>query len=434
MLTLRQIAPKSLYGRTILIVVLPIFLMQTIVTWVFFDRHWEEVNARLAKGAAAELGHVTALYNDAAPAERAQVLTRASDELEIAAAFVPGAALPDRSRPARFDPFDRVLNRELDWHLDAPYWYDASGEGVVEVRVARGDGVLAYQIRRDRVLATNGPFFVLWLLLTTVLLGYVAVVFLRNQVRSITRLADAAEAFGRGREAPAFKPAGAREVRQAGHAFLAMRARLRRYVRQRTEMLAGVSHDLRTPLTRMKLNLALQPDSEDVAELRADVEEMERMVEDYLTFASDEDEAGVEAVDLAAMLGEVADGARRMGRDVELAVRAGFTVEARPVALRRAVGNLVGNALRHGQRVRVCAEVTDAEVRIHVDDDGPGIPAARREEAMRAFTRLDPARTDAEGTGLGLAIVRDFARRHGGRLTLSDSPWGGLRATIGLPC
>ena len=434
MLTLRQIAPKSLYGRTILIVVLPIFLMQTIVTWVFFDRHWEEVNARLAKGAAAELGHVTALYNDAAPAERAQVLTRASDELEIAAAFVPGAALPDRSRPARFDPFDRVLNRELDWHLDAPYWYDASGEGVVEVRVARGDGVLAYQIRRDRVLATNGPFFVLWLLLTTVLLGYVAVVFLRNQVRSITRLADAAEAFGRGREAPAFKPAGAREVRQAGHAFLAMRARLRRYVRQRTEMLAGVSHDLRTPLTRMKLNLALQPDSEDVAELRADVEEMERMVEDYLTFASDEDEAGVEAVDLAAMLGEVADGARRMGRDVELAVRAGFTVEARPVALRRAVGNLVGNALRHGQRVRVCAEVTDAEVRIHVDDDGPGIPAARREEAMRAFTRLDPARTDAEGTGLGLAIVRDFARRHGGRLTLSDSPLGGLRATIGLPC
>ena len=435
MLTLRQIAPRSLYGRTILIVVLPIFLMQSIVTWVFFDRHWEEVNARLAKGAAAELGLVTALYESAASdAERASVLARAEAELEISAGFVPGGALPARSRAARFDPFDRVLDRELDWHLDAPYWYDASGERVVEVQVAAEGGVLAFAVRRDRVLATNGPFFVLWLLVTTVLLGYVAVVFLRNQVRSITRLADAAEAFGRGREAPAFKPSGAREVRQAGHAFLAMRARLRRYVRQRTEMLAGVSHDLRTPLTRMKLNLALQPDSEDVRELRSDVEEMERMVEDYLTFASDEDEAGVGTVDLSELLAEVAAKARRLDREVELDVRAGFTVEARPVALRRALANLVGNALRHGQRVRITAEVSDAEVRIHVDDDGPGIPEDRREEAMRAFTRLDTARTGAEGTGLGLAIVRDFARRHGGGLGLSDSPLGGLRATITLPC
>ena len=187
MLTLRQIAPKSLYGRTILIVVLPIFLMQTIVTWVFFDRHWEEVNARLAKGVAADLGLVTALYAAADDADEQQAaLDRASRELEITVRFEPGATLPARNRPARFDPFDRVLNRELDWHLDDPYWYDASGERVVEIQVARPGGVLAYAIRRDRVLAPNGPFFVLWLLVTTVLLGYVAVVFLRNQVRSIS--------------------------------------------------------------------------------------------------------------------------------------------------------------------------------------------------------------------------------------------------------
>ncbi|MBB4659034.1 ATP-binding protein [Parvularcula dongshanensis] len=432
---LRTFAPKSLYGRTILIVVLPIFLMQVVVTIVFFDRHWEEVTSRLAKGTTGELALLTELWEEADDAdERAQIVLRAREQLELDMGFVRGEVLPPENNRAIFEPFDQRLNRELRRHLSHPYAYDAESEaGVITVGIQLPEGVLTYRVPRKRVLATDGHLFVLWLVGATVLLGYAALVFLRNQVRSITRLAEAAEAFGRGRDIPDFKPTGAREVRQAGTAFLAMRARIRRYVRQRTEMLAGVSHDLRTPLTRMKLNLEMLPDGEEARDLRTDVAEMERMLQDYLTFASGEAEAAFESVDLAALADEVCAAAARAGRIVTMWVPPHLTVEAKPTALRRALDNLVGNALRHARTVTITVEAAPEEVLIHVDDDGPGIPAERRAEAVRAFSRLEEARTGASGTGLGLAIVRDLARSHGGKLILSEAPIGGLRATISLP-
>ena len=432
---LRTFAPKSLYGRTILIVVLPIFLMQVVVTVVFFDRHWEEVTSRLAKGTTGELALLTELWEGADGAdERAQIALRAREQLELQMGFVRGEVLPAENNRAIFEPFDRRLNRELRRHLSHPYAYDAESEAdVVTIGVQLPEGVLTYRVPRKRVLATDGHLFVLWLVGATVLLGYAALVFLRTQVRSITRLADAAEAFGRCRDDPDFKPTGAREVRQAGRAFLSMRARIRRYVRQRTEMLAGVSHDLRTPLTRMKLNLELLPDCEEARDLRADVSEMERMLQDYLTFASGEAEAAFETVDVSGLANDVCAAAARAGRIVTMWVPPGLTVEAKPTALRRALDNLVGNALRHARTVSIGVEAAPEEVLIHVDDDGPGIPQARRAEAVRAFSRLDEARSGASGTGLGLAIVRDLARSHGGKLTLGDAPTGGLRATISLP-
>lgn len=435
--TLKSVTPKSLFGRTILIVVLPIFAMQVVVTIVFFDRHWEEVTSRLAKGTTGELAVLTELWGTA-DVPREEVALMARTQLEIDMGFAAGEVLPDENRRPLFEPFDRRLNRELRRHLDRPYAYDAETEAdVITVGVQLTDGVLTFRVPRKRLLATDGYLFVAWLVSATVLLGLIALVFLRNQVRSITRLAEAADAFGRGRDAPGFRPSGAREVRQAGQAFMAMRARIRRYVRQRTEMLAGVSHDLRTPLTRMKLNLALQPQTEDVAELSADVAEMERMVEDYLTFASGEGEAAFETVQVAEVVDAACAAQARGGREVTMAVPSGLTVEAKPTGLRRAIDNLVGNAVRHARQVRVVAEEAGEEVLIHVDDDGPGIPEGRRREAVQAFARLDPSRgapkEGAGGTGLGLAIVRDFARGHGGKLSLDDSPLGGLRATISLP-
>lgn len=429
--SLRSFAPKRLYARSLLIVVLPIFSMQVIVTTVFFDRHWEAVTARLSKGAAAELGLLTKLYIE----QGEEAFAYALDPLEISMRYMPEATLPERNRSSPFNPFDRVIRRELEWHLEADYWYDTNSDpGWVEIRVAHGDGALLYRLRRERVLVTNGHLFVLWLVITTCLLGYVAVVFLRNQTRSITRLADAADAFGRGQDAPEYKPSGAIEVRQAGHAFLAMRARIRRHLRQRTEMLAGVSHDLRTPLTRMKLNLALQPENDDTEAMRADVAEMERMLADYLSFASGQEEDGTESVDLSALVRSIALNAARGGRAVGLDVADEFPVQARPTALARALQNLTDNALRHARTVQIGAEASGETAFIHVDDDGDGIPEERRQEALRPFTRLDQARGKADGgTGLGLAIVRDFARAHGGRLILSNSPLGGLRATISLP-
>jgi two-component system osmolarity sensor histidine kinase EnvZ len=432
----KSFLPKSLYGRTILIVVLPIFLMQVVVTIVFFDRHWEEVTSRLSRSAAAEVAVLTGLWTGGlVPEEDVALMAR---ELELEMALAEDEVLPEENRRPFFEPFDSRLDRSLRRALGRPYAYDAESEAeVVTIGVQTDEGVLTFRVPRKRLLVTEGYLFVAWLVGATVLLGLMSLVFLRNQVRSITRLAAAAEAFGRGFDAPGFKPSGAREVRLAGQAFLAMRARIRRYVRQRTEMLAGVSHDLRTPLTRMKLNLALQPQTEDLAELAADVAEMERMVEDYLAFASGEGEAAIKTVGLNALIDEACAAQARGGREVTMIVPPGLTVEAKPLALRRAVDNLVGNAVRHARTVRVLAEEAGEEVLIHVEDDGPGIPEGQRAEAVKAFSRLDPSRGapkgEGSGTGLGLAIVRDVARAHGGRLTLGDSELGGLKATISLP-
>lgn len=433
---LRRLAPKSLYGRTILIVVLPIFLMQSVVTYIFFNRHWEEVTFSLAKSTASDLGMLTLLWmehpNDL---DRATLITNAKEELEVEMGFVPRGTIPVDDQRSIFNALNRTLDRELDWALDYPYWYNTTGfADEVETRVQLEDGYLVYRVARDRVVARNGHFFVLWMMGATLLLGYITLTFLRNQVRSITRLASAADAFGRGEDVRDFKPAGAREVRQAGHAFLAMRARIRRFLDQRTEMLAGVSHDLKTPLTRMKLNLALQPVTEDMADLKADIDEMERLLDDYLTFARGDAAATHEHINLHDLAETLAHSADRMGRVLTIDVPKGVYVTALKGNLLRAINNLIENGFKFGTQVTLCIRRDDEFVRIAVDDDGPGIPAAERDAAIKAFGRLDQARNlNIPGSGLGLAIVRDVARAHGGSLRLEEAPLGGLRAVIVLP-
>lgn len=432
---LKKYAPKSLFGRTLLIVILPIFMMQSIVTYVFFNRHWEEVTATLAKGTASDLGMLTLLWmEEPTPAARAQLINQAREELEIHMAFVPQGTIPTEDQRSIFNAFNRVFDRELDWSLDYPYWYNATGfDEEVETRVQLDDGYLIYRINRDRVVARNGHFFVIWLILATLLLGYVALVFLRNQVRSITRLAAAADAFGRGQDVGEFKPSGASEVRQAGHAFIAMRARIRRFLEQRTEMLAGVSHDLKTPLTRMRLNLALQPDTEDMKDLKADVEEMEHLLNDYLTFARGDAETVEEDISVLSLAEDVARTADRLHRQLEIDIPAHLTINGQRGSLLRAVTNLTENGFKFAEKVRLSAAEVEDHIDIVVDDDGPGIPPDQYDKALKAFTRLDDARSNATGSGLGLAIVRDVARAHGGRLHLDQSPMGGLRVIISLP-
>jgi two-component system osmolarity sensor histidine kinase EnvZ len=336
----------------------------------------------------------------------------------------------------------QVFVRELSANIKRPVWVDSETlEDLVDIRVQLDGAVMRVLIDRKRTVSTNTHINVVWIGGTAFLLLAVATVFLRNQVRPIERLADAAEAFGKGRDVPDFRPSGAAEVRRAAYAFIDMRERVSRAMQQRTEMLAGVSHDLRTPITRMKLQLALMPDGQDTRELTADVTEMERMVEEYLAFARGA--AGETAVelDLSRLLADVAANARRgedakgaEGKPVELRVEPDLLLQARPNALKRCVTNLVDNALRHGARVRLSAAEQAGMLEIAVEDDGPGIPPARREEAFRPFHRLDEGRNlGAGGVGLGLAIARDIARGHGGDLTLGDSALGGLKAVISLP-
>jgi two-component system, OmpR family, osmolarity sensor histidine kinase EnvZ len=434
---LRRYFPKSLYARVVLIVILPIFLMQAVVTVVFFNRHWDLVTANLSANVAGQVALVTRLYEEnPEAAERAKVEQWALDDLDLSVRFEAGGGIPQKDKLAPFNVYNSTLERRLGEALDKPYWFNTrSWPAFVEIRVQLDDGSLVFFAYRDRVFATTGPIFLFWLISTSILLGGIAIVFLRNQVRSILRLANAAEAFGRGRDAPDYRPTGATEVRKAGYAFIAMRERIKRQLEQRTTMLAGVSHDLRTPLTRIKLALAMEPDTPEVIALRNDVLEMERMVEAYLEFArseaSDEDP---DVFALGEMISEVESNTKRTGHTLQVDIPAGLVIAARRSALSRAVSNLVNNSLRHASKVWVNAERTERHIEIHVDDDGPGVDKNLYDEIFKPFTRLDEARNlNESGMGLGLTVVRDVARSHGGDVTLDKSDKGGLRATIRLP-
>ena len=344
--------------------------------------------------------------------------------------------MPQEDKLSLLPIYNETLDRELGQRIETDYWFNtASWPAYVEVRVQLDDGYLVFFPRRDRVYATTGPIFMMWLVGATLLIGWIAIVFLRNQVRSILRLAAAAEAFGRGRDAPGFRPTGATEVRRAGRAFIAMRERIKRHMKQRTAMLAGVSHDLRTPLTRMKLALAMQPDSTDTAALRADVEEMERMVEAYLDFAHDlQTDEELDDIDVAKLVHEIDSETERGGHDLTVAAEKGVKITARRDALKRAVTNLVGNGFKYADNVWLSARKSGVNVEFIVDDDGDGIDPDKYEDAFKPFVRLDEARgQNISGVGLGLSVVRDVARSHGGEIVLSKSPQGGLRATLRIP-
>jgi two-component system osmolarity sensor histidine kinase EnvZ len=434
--SLKRLTPTSLFGRSLLIIVLPVALMQIAVTYVFFDAHWQTVNSHLTEGLAGDVALILQTYEeDSSPASLKRLEDRAQANLDLSIMLQDGGVLPRGRRPSLFVAVDRSLRKALADRIDAPFWFDTGRyPAYVDVRVKVPGGVLRIIAPKDRVFATRGHIFIFWLTAATVLLTAVSIVFIRNQVRAIERLAYAADAFGRGADV-AFRPHGAREVRQAARAFLAMKARIQRHVDQRTILLAAVSHDLRTPLTRLKLELALSPPGPRVEAIKADLAEMEHMIDEYLAFARGEGGEDVETVRVVDIIEDVRDGAARSGVGVVVDAAPDVLAHVRPGALKRALTNLVSNAVGHGGRVEITARNTLAGgVEIHVDDDGPGISPDRYDDAFAPFSRLDAARSpNTKGVGLGLAIARDMARGHGGDVTLSVSPLGGLRATVVLP-
>jgi two-component system osmolarity sensor histidine kinase EnvZ len=429
-------APSSLFGRSLLIIILPVTIMQIAVTYAFFDAHWQTVNSHLTEGVAGDIAWVVQSWEEQpTSANLRRISDRAQQTLGLSVSLRSGADLPNGRRPTMLVSVDRALRRALSEHLDAPFWFDtARYPAYVDIRIKTPQGVIRVIAPKDRVYATKANVFILWLAVATFLLTTVSILFIRNQVRAIERLAEAAEAFGRGIEAP-FRPHGAREVRAAARAFLAMKARIQRHVDQRTTLLAAVSHDLRTPLTRLRLEVALSELGPRAEEMKADIAEMEHMIDEYLAFARGEGGEGIEAIDLGALITEVSEGASRAGARVSVAAEAGLIAEARPNALKRALSNLIMNAAGHGATVEVRARAGGASAaEITIDDDGPGIPAERYEEAFAPFGRLDEGRSqNSKGVGLGLAIARDILRGHGGDVSLARSPLGGLRAVVRVP-
>ncbi|MGN6515645.1 MAG: ATP-binding protein [Rhizomicrobium sp.] len=430
--------PHGLFGRSLLIIVTPVVLLQCFVSYAFFVRHYDIMTARMARGVAGDVAFLVNLEESKpASTDRRELLDMAARNLAYEISFLPGESL---SKPYRHTaPYvNGPLNATFRAQLGETRPFATRVEGDrVEIKVEVRDGVLVLRVPLKRLQVSNADVFVLWMVISSLVLLAVAILFLRGQVRPIERLAKAADSFGKGRPVTNFKPYGATEVRRAAQAFITMRERIERYVQQRTEMLAGVSHDLKTPLTRMKLELAMMPDAESRA-MKDDVAEMEHMLDEYLDFARGEGSEEVQPSDMSDIVHDAAAAAARARgagpERLNIVAPAGMTLAVRRNALKRCTTNLIDNALKHGKHVEVTLRRVARVMESVVDDDGPGIPEHRREEAFRPFHRLDEGRNlQMGGSGLGLAIARDIARAHGGDLILSESPQRGLRATIRLP-
>src|ERR1700730_10106333 len=432
---LKRLLPRTMFGRSLLIVVVPLVLLQAIAAWVFYDRHWAAVSWRLSAGVVGDIALlIEAMQLADSATETARLLERGTAVTDLDFTLRHGERL-EPSLSGGGSLIEEQLTQAMQGRVDLPYRIDAQGDPRgIEIDVQLPVGVLAVAVPSKRLFSPTTYIFVMWMVGSSVVLLAVATVFLRNQVKSLRRLAAAADGFGKGHEVPFFKVEGAAEVRQAAIAFLKMRARIQRQIRQRTQMLAGVSHDLRTPLTRMKLALELLRDDPAARELKSDVAEMERMVHGYLDFARGEGTEAPVETDISLLLEDIAAAVRRQGTSLSLAVPPECVMAVRPNALRRCLGNLIGNAYRHSSHVWLTGIAIADGIDILVDDDGPGIRPADRDRAFRAFVRLDASRNPSTGgVGLGLTIARDVARSHGGEITLENSPQGGLRARVHLP-
>jgi two-component system osmolarity sensor histidine kinase EnvZ len=429
--------PKGLYARSLLIVILPMLILQTVITFVFMERHWQLVTRQLSTALTQDIAAVIDLSKSYPQDENYETLTRiAQERMNIDVQFMPKGPLPPALPKPFFSIIDIALSNEIRRQIGKPFWLDTVGRSnLIEIRVQLDNAILRVVAYRSAAYASNSYIFLLWMLGTSLVLIIVANSFLRNQIKPILRLATAAEAFGKGRDTE-FRPRGAREVRQAGYAFVEMKRRIERTIEQRTAMLNGVSHDLRTILTRFKLSLALMGDLPDAEDMQKDVAEMQRMLEAYLAFArGDAGEVAAE-VDMREFLEGLRADAERNGCEAEVVCSGEPKVTLRPDAFKRCLGNLIGNAQVHANKIRIEAQRDQRFLTVHIDDNGSGIPADRREDVFRPFFRLDESRNQDEGvtgTGLGLAIARDIARSHGGDISLGDSPLGGLRATVRLP-
>jgi two-component system osmolarity sensor histidine kinase EnvZ len=437
-----KLLPKTLFGRSLMIIVTPILLLQMIVAFIFFDRHWDSMSDRLVTALSGEVHLLSSqLLTAKTDQARQTVIDQAAKSMEIMITLSP--ATPDALKQGSsgfkakyWFMVDDKLRAKIAQKLLLPFALHAHEKpGWFEITVQLDNKTIAHFVCPERRLTTPTTYiFILWLIGSAVILFGIAIVFMRNQIRPIMRLAVAAEKFGKGQDVPDFRPVGASEVRRASTAFLGMKERLKRQIEQRTAMLSGVSHDLRTPLTRMKLQLAMMKEDAGIENIRQDVDEMEKMVEGFLAFAKGEGDETPEITDLASLNTRIAANARRQGKEIELSQPPKMMIRVRPMAIERAIANIITNGGKFAQHVWLTAVETPESIMITIDDDGPGIPEEFRADVFRPFYRIEKSRNKKTGgIGLGLSIAQDIIHAHGGKIELQDSPRGGLRVMISLP-
>lgn len=431
--------PKGLYARTLLIIIIPMVLLQSVLAFVFLERHWQTVTKRLSKAVVGDIAAIIEVIEKfPQESDYERVTTLANERLDLNISVLPPDPFPPAAAKPFFSILDDALQAEITKQVSRPFWIDTVGDSdllEIRIRLTEPENVLRVFVKRSRAYASNSHIFMVWMIGTSLLLLLIAITLLRNQIKPIVDLADAVDRFGKGREMSAdFRIRGATEVRNAGLAFMQMRERIERQIEQRTTMLTGVSHDLRTILTRFKLQLALVGQTREIEDLQQDVDEMQQMLQGYIDFARGEGGEEIGSIKLKALLDRFVSQAESGNQTLAVECEEELLLKGRPNAIGRLFSNLVSNGLRYAQNIQIFVSKSAGWVTVVLDDDGPGVPEDKREEVFKPFYRLDEARNlNESGTGLGLAIARDIARNHGGDINLHENEHGGLRAIVRLP-
>ena len=423
--------PQSLFGRFLMIILLPNIIIQCFAVYMFYARHWEGVSRHMMYALAGDVSFVVESVENLEEERREAFVKRVSSLLYMDVSFFKDVKMLNKHTDDDFYDLAQVIEGKITYPT-VIYYDDSMSNMVIDVQLDQG--ILHIMASKKRVINPSTYIFVMWMIGSAFIFLLISVLFMRNQVRSITDLASAAEQFGLGKDNAKFKPTGAEEVRQVGKAFIDMKERIKKQIEQRTEMLAGVSHDLRTPLTRIKLQLSMMEQSKDIIEIKEDIIEMEKMIQGYLDFAKGKERVIDASVNVSDLLRSIVSGYRNHHKNIELKAKSGVIIHVNSNAIRRLIANILDNALRYGNKVCVQMNCSQKNVIINIDDDGPGIAPKKREDAFKPFNRLDNSRHIESGnTGLGLSIAKDIAVGYGGDIRLEDSPLGGLRVAIIIP-
>ena len=429
----KKILPKRLFYRSLLIVAAPIILLQIIITVVFFDSLWIKSNKGMTRSLVSEIRTLYDVYKSPDMEQKQKILSLYNQNFDFVITFNPNEILPKNSTERWYSPMDRSLRRELKSAFQHSYWYDTTSyKEVVELKIKYKNGVLQIFFPKHKISPSSARIFALWITFPGFLLIFIAIVFLKNQTRPIVNLAKAAEKFGKGEFIKEFRPSGAREIRQAAYEFDKMRRRISVHLNQRSEMLSGISHDLRTPLTRLKLQLALLKQQDLAKKMSDDIEEMERMLNEYLEFSRHQKNEETETVNINNIINEVVK--KYENKQINISVEANLEINIRPNSIKRCLINLIDNGFSYGKKVTILTNKIKQNLLIIVDDDGPGSNENEYQNVMKPFYRIDKSRSqNKSGVGLGLSIANDIIRSHGGNISLDKSPLNGLRVKISLP-
>ena len=429
---LKKILPKQLFYRALLIVAMPIIIIQLTISIVFFDSLWIKTNKGLTRALVGEIDTLIDIYNDENEHNKKKLTDLYNQNFNFSIRFLENTKLPDIKVERWFSPMDRNLRRELKSKINE-YWFNTTSyQEVVDLRIKFKDGVLQIFFPKERIQSTSIRIFALWITLPAFLLIAIAMIFLKNQTRPIIKLAEASQRFGRGEDVEDYSPSGALEIRKAGYEFDRMRKRILRHLNQRSEMLSGISHDLRTPLTRIKLQLEIIKDKEISKKLSRDVDEMEKMLNEYLQFSKSTFKEKNEEFNISELISSTIKKYEK--NNILIDQEEGNIFMGRKNLIQRSLNNLIDNALRFAKNIKIKQYKIKKNLLIIIDDDGPGIPTSEYENVFKPFYKIDKSRGQSKSSvGLGLSISSDIIRSHGGNIELMKSEMGGLKIKISLP-